>query len=197
MKLNKEITESIFRKRDLLRLHQVGQTVRFHVAGRGNMIPVTRKDGSQVFDAATGTIPLMKSIYNTSANSELALKNKRNLDILKGAEEAERDGDFDAASAAYNDFLNKIQVSFNVMHNPGRTPVQFYDKQLVEGEVELITTENGQMLTVTNVRAVAVEKLDKMPAITLSSLLDLGNEAPKAEDIFQADGAAKDAKVGA
>jgi hypothetical protein len=179
--------QQLIASRALLRNSQIGETVRFHIVGNGTLIPVKTKDGAQVMSANDGS-PLYKTIYNVKANSQLAIQNDRNKEILKGAFETEQSGDDMAAHAAYNDYLNKIQVSFSVINNPGRVGVQFYDKQLVEGEVELITTERGQLLTITNVRPVAVEKLKAMPAFSLADLMGLDEKkTPTVNDVFTED----------
>lgn len=188
-------TQSLIANRAIVKNSQVGQTVRFHIVGNGNLVPVKTKDGVQVMDNATNTVPLYKTIYNVKANSQLAMQNPRNQQILREAMQAESVGEVDKAHELFNSYLNKIQVSFSIIQNPGRSNVQFYDKQLVEGEVELVTTENGQLITMTNVRAVAVEKLAATPAFSLADLMGIVDEANRdsthlalhAENVFTDD----------
>lgn len=175
---------AIIKSRLLLKTVQVGETVRFHIQGNGVTIPVKKADGSIVL--ANGTnIPLTKTIYGAKVNSQVAMMNDRNRQMLKDAVEAENnDADEFEVSQAFNAYLNKIQVSFSILHNPGRAVVRFTDKQLVEAEVELITTDNGQLLTFTNVRPVAVAKLGTTGEFTLEDLMGLSADGPKAEDVF-------------
>lgn len=175
--------QQMIASRGLIKSSQVGETKRFHIRGDGFTIPVTTKDGAQVMASGTDNIPLMKTIYNVKANSHIAMINPRNQEILRSAMEAEKTGDEDAAHAAFNDYLNKIQVSFSVILNPGRKSVTFYDKQLVEGEIELVTTDNGQLLTISNPRTVKVDKIDNTPKFSLADLMGI-TETPTAETVF-------------
>lgn len=187
---------SIIASRAIVKTVQVGDTVRFHIQGNGVNIPVKDKQGITVM--ANGTnIPLTKTIYGTKVNSQVAMMNERNRQLLTDAVKAENAGadDFEVTQA-FNTYLNKIQVSFSVLHNPGRKVETFYNKQLAEGEVELITTENGQLLTFTNVRPVKTEKLGSTPEFTLEDLMGLSADGPKAEDVFTpAEGVEADTKT--
>lgn len=196
MLLSKSSVHSIIKSRALLKTVQVGDTVRFHIQGNGVTIPVTDRTGAQVMAQGTN-IPLTKTIYGTKVNSQIAMMNTRNKKLLTDAIEAENLGsDEFEVTKAFNDYLNKIQVSFSVLHNPGRRVELFYNKQLVEGEVELVTTDNGQLLTFTNVRPVKTEKLGSTPEFTLEDLMGLSTDGPKAEDVFTpvTDGVQTDAK---
>jgi hypothetical protein len=186
---------SIIASRSIVKTVQVGDTVRFHIQGNGVTIPVKTSAGAIVM--ANGTnIPLTKTIYGTKVNSQVAMMNERNRQLLKDAVAAEAAGadDFEVTKA-FNTYLNKIQVSFSILHNPGRKIETFYNKQLVEAEVELITTDNGQLLTFTNVRPVKTEKLGSTPEFTLEDLMGLSADGPKAEDVFTpAEGVEADAE---
>jgi hypothetical protein len=192
--------QNIIANRAIISAKQHGETLRFHVQGNGNTIAVTTKDGAQVMANGTDNVPLFKTIYGLKCNSQVAMLNPRNKEILRGAFETEQSGDGEAAHAAYNDYLNKIQVSFSVILNPGRTNPTFTNGQLVEGEVELITTENGQLLTLNNVRPVAVAKAAATPAFTLNDLMGVATD-PTPDDVFTGDPAAiadkeKDSLIG-
>lgn len=168
--------QSIIANRAIIRTSQAGDTLRFHVQGNGNTIPVVTKDGAQVMASGTDNVPLLKTIYGLKCNSHVAMLNPRNQEILRTAYAAEAEGDEDTAHAAYNDYLNKIQVSFNVIINPGRKITSFTNGQLVEGEVALISTEKGQLLTLDNVRGVVVAKAGATPAFTLNDLMGVADE---------------------
>lgn len=168
--------QQMIASRGIIKSSQAGETKRFHVRGDGFTIPVTNKAGEQVMANGTDNVPLMKTIYNVKANSHIAMINPRNQEILRTAMLAEKEGDMDAAHEAFNDYLNKIQVSFSVILNPGRKNKTFYDQQLVEGEIELITTDNGQLLTIANPRPVAIDKIDKTPQFSLNDLMGLAGD---------------------
>lgn len=182
--LDAKATQSIIASRAIVRATQDGDTVRFHIQGNGNLIPVTTREGAQVMAAGTDNIPLTKTIYGVKANSHIAMLNPNNQKLLREAMQAETAGEMDDASKLFNQYLNKIQVSFSVIHNPGRRAVQFYDRQLVEGEVRVITTENGSLITMENARPVAVAKLAQTRNFELADLMGLSEEGPKAEDVF-------------
>ena len=180
--------------RAIVKLTDVDQTRRFHIRGAGNIIAMLDKNKQPVLDRQTGQ-PLTKMIYNIKANSHVAMLNPRNQEILRTAVGAESEGDEEAAHNAFNDYLNKIQVSFSVVLNPGRKQPTFSDGQLVEGEIALITTDNGQLLTVDNVRAVAVEKLGQTDKFSLEDLMGI-SESIKPEDVFAPVDAAAPVAVG-
>lgn len=165
---------------------QMGETVRFHIQGNGFTLPVTDKSGAQVLDRQTGQ-PLFKTIYGVKANSHIAMMNPLNRAIITQAMKAETAGNEEEAHTLFNQYLNKIQVSFSVVLNHNRVNPTFYDKQLVEGECRLITTENGSLITMDNVRAAAVAKLGKTPEFSLADLMEISDEGPKAEDVFNSE----------
>lgn len=196
LQLTAQIAQNMIASRSIVRLTDVGETKRFHIRGNGNVIPVLTKDGAQVMASGTDNVPLMKTIYNVKANSHVAMLNSRNQEILRAAMTAEKEGDDAAAHNAFNQYLNKIQVSFSVILNPGRKAQTFYDGQLVEGEIELVTTENGQLLTISNPRPVKIEKLAATPAFTLADLMGIEEVGPTAENTFiPGDGIGADAGV--
>jgi hypothetical protein len=184
-RLNATTVQNIIKSRSIVKQQQaqMGDTVRFHIQGNGFTIPVTDKTGAQVLDRQTQQ-PLFKTIYGVKANSHIAMMNPINREILKSAMLAEKEGDDEAAHNAFNQYLNKIQVSFSVILNHSRVNPVFYDKQLVEGECELITTENGTLITMTNVRAAAVAKLGKTPEFSLENLMGISDEEPDPKDVF-------------
>jgi hypothetical protein len=180
-KLTFTAVQNILAKRKIIRLSDDKSLVKVHIQSGGNIIAVTTKDGTPVI--GNGGIPLMKAIYNVAANSHVAMLNPRNQEILRGAHEAEQQGDDDTAHAAYNDYLNKIQVSFNVMINPGSAMPKFGKNDLIKGTVQLITTDNGQLLTLDKVGMVEATELRDTAKLSLADLLGL-TDAPTAEDVF-------------
>lgn len=162
---------------------QLGKTVQFNIQGNGNTIPMLNKDGVHVVDS--NGLPLYKTIYGVKANSQIAMMNPLNKDLFRQALAAETAGDMDEAHKLYNKYLNKVQVSFNIVLNHGRNNPTFRDKQLVEGEIDLITTENGQLVSMKNVIAAQVDKLGKTPVFSLEELMGVSDEKPTADDVFQ------------
>ena len=186
--LDSRTVQNIIASRSIVKLQQaqLGDTVRFHIQGNGFTLPVTDKTGAQVLDRQTNQ-PLFKTIYGVKANSHVAMMNPLNREILTNAMKAESVGNMDEAHTLFNQYLNKIQVSFSVVLNHNKVNPTFYDKQLVEGECQLITTENGSLITMQNVRAAAVAKLGKTPEFSLADLMSISDEGPKAEDVFNSE----------
>lgn len=183
--LTAQTVQNIIASRSIVKLQQaqMGDTVRFHIQGNGFTLPVTDKTGAQVLDRQTQQ-PLFKTIYGVKANSHVAMMNPLNREILTNAMKAETAGNVEEAHTLYNQYLNKIQVSFSVVLNHNRVNPSFYDKQLVEGECQLITTENGSLITMQNVRGAAVAKLAKTPEFSLADLMSISDGEPKAEGVF-------------
>jgi hypothetical protein len=182
--LDSKAVQNIIAKRRIIRLTDAGEKLKFEIQGNGNIIAVLDKSGAPVLSNNGTGVPLMKTIYNIKANSHVAMLNPRNREILKAAHMAEQEGDTDAAHRAYNEYLNKIQVSFSVILNPGRTHTQFYNGQMVLGRVQLITTDNGQLLTLEDVVSVRIEEAAKTPTFSLADLMDLDEKGPDAQTVF-------------
>lgn len=182
--LDAKAVQNIIAKRRIIRMTDADSILKFEIQGNGNIIPVTDKSGAQVYSNTDSNLPLTKSIYNIKANSHVAMLNPRNREILKAAMTAETAGDKDEAHDLFNQYLNKIQVSFSVILNPGRNTVQFYTGQQVQGRVQLVTTENGQLLTLESVVAVRIEEAAKTPTFSLTDLMGLDDVAPTPETVF-------------
>lgn len=180
--INSTAARNIIAKRKIFRTSDVNELLKFEIQGKGNTIAVTKQDKSVVLDAQGN--PLMKTIYNTKVNSHVAMLNPRNQEILKGAMQFESDGDDEAAHRAFNDYLNKIQVSFSVIINPGQKTTVFSNGDLVKGRVTLVTTENGQLLTVENVTAVRIEEAANTQVFTLEDLIGITGAAPDPSAVF-------------
>lgn len=173
--------QNIIAKRSLIDVAQAGELVKLTIQSGGTTIAVLDKAQAPVLSAQG--LPLTKTIYNVAANSAVAMRNPRNREILATAHAAEQEGDMDTASRAYNDYLNKIQVSFSVMHNPGAVIVPFTKNELVKGIVQLITTENGQLITLDKVSAVVATTLKATTKLSLNDLLGI-SDTPTAADVF-------------
>lgn len=183
LRLTAQLATNIIAKRKILRISDDKSFVKLHIQSGGNIIPVTDKDGNPVLSTSSGQ-PLMKAIYNVSANSHVAMLNPRNQEIFRTAVEAEKQGDDDAAHAAFNDYLNKIQISFNVLINPGAAIPKFSKNDLIKGTVQVVTTENGQLITLEKVSAVEARDVMDTPKFTLNDLMGLVEAGPTAEEVF-------------
>ena len=165
--MNKAQAQAIYNKRKMVGMSLVGRLIGFQIVGNPTTIPVIDKEGHQVF--GSDGQPLMKVIYNTNLNSQIALHVPDNKELLKKAAA----GDEEAANA----WLNSQQISFSHI---GDTP-RFTTRQSVEGVVQLVTTERGSLLTIdpSTICAVKAATLQAAPAITLEDLL--GSEDEKTE----------------
>lgn len=191
--IDDKATMNIISKRGMIRLTDIGTTLRFHVQGNGNIIPAMkwvvgadgkRTDKQEQALSFDGVTPLMKRIYNIKANSQMAMQNPRNQALLADAMKLQADGREEEASDAFNAYLNATQVSFSYLLNPG-VEKTFYDGQLVEGEVTRLDTPNGSTIVLENVRAVAITKVGNTPAFSLSDLLGEGADKQVGpDDVF-------------
>lgn len=182
--LSAKTTQNIIAKRKIFRVTDAKAPLKFEIQGNGNTIPMVDKNGVQVVDQQG--IPLMKTIYNTRVNSHVAMLNPRNKAILLEAMTAETAGNTELAHDKFNQYLNKIQVSFSVILNNGRKNPVFHNGDLVKGRVELVTTDNGQLLTLENntVSLVHIEEAEETSKFTLSDLMGLDSTAPTPESVF-------------
>jgi hypothetical protein len=122
----------------------VGRKVTFTVRGNSTQMDVTNKDGELVASASSPDEVLQKFIINTDAVSAIALSNERNKLILSEAVAAENAGE--DASELYQQFMNRIQVSFNVL-NPALAAKLVHNTEF-SAKVIMVTTENGSLYTV-------------------------------------------------
>lgn len=145
--LNKDAIVRIMNKRALITKALVGRKVLLTIQGNGTVVDVLTKDGDPVMSITDPDVVLQKKIFNVRANSEVAMSNSRNKQILKDAIAAEKAGDEQAAHELYNDFLNKSQVSFGVIL-PSAIADKLGNGVDIAAKVELISTENGELLTI-------------------------------------------------
>lgn len=175
--MTKESALAILNSRKMISAGQIGQLIQTTIVGNGTIIPMTDKEGNQVYDA--NKQPLFKVIYNAKLNSGIAQANERNKDILREAMTAFKAGDAETASEKINEYLNKVQVSFNVILSSGQT-APFGPKEVVKGQVAMVTTENGSLLTLENVSAVAAVQAQSIKVDSFEALL--GEEVAEGDD---------------
>lgn len=145
--MNMASVKGIMNKRILIPATAEGKTYLFTVQGNGNVIDVKNKDGELVQSIVEPGTVLQKTIFNTRANSALAMGLDINKQLLKDAVAAERAGDTAKAHELFNAYLNAVQISFSVLH-PSSLLNQLSTNVDIKGKVQKITTDNGSLLTI-------------------------------------------------
>ncbi len=150
-----------------------GRTYEFIIQGAGNVIDVKTKDGQFVQSVVNPELVLQKKIFNVRANSQLAMGNKRNVDLLINGIKAEKaagkvkgfigdaEGEY-SAHEYFNAYLNAVQMSVGILL-PSAKADQLADGVRISGTCELITTENGSVMTIAqnSISILAPEKAAK------------------------------------
>jgi hypothetical protein len=139
--------KSIMNKRTLIPQEAVGKRVKLAIQGNGNTIDVKDKEGKMVASIVDPSLVLQKTIFNTKANSGLAVSNERNRQILKDAVAAEKAKDFEKAHDLYNQYLNATQLSFGILL-PSSIIAKLASGVEIAATVEQVTTDNGSLLTI-------------------------------------------------
>jgi hypothetical protein len=154
--LSQAIFMGILNSRQTLTPAHIGSQVLLFIQGSGTFQSATEQEAktpgqAQYFD---------KYIYNLKANSQEAMSRKENRIILSEAIKAESAGDVAKASELFNQYLNAVQVSFNVIADRGH---RFENGDQVSAIVEETDTKAGyKAIVVNNVRykkPTAVEKM--------------------------------------
>ncbi len=139
--------KSIMQKRITVPAQAVGKRVKLMLQGNGNVIDVKDKEGNEVQSVVEPGTVLQKKIFNTRANSALAMGNERNRQYLKDALAAEKAGEAEKAAELFNNYLNATQISFGVL-----LPSAIVDKLStgveIAGTIQKIDTDNGSLLTI-------------------------------------------------
>jgi hypothetical protein len=141
--------KSIMQKRSTIPATAVNKRVQLTVQGNGNTVDVMDKEGNIVLSKLPGEegMVLRKRIYNVKANSEIAMRNPRNMQYLKDAIDAEKAGKGDEAHDLFNNYLNAVQISFGVIE--GNAVIdQLANGEEIAAKIQLIETENGSLLTI-------------------------------------------------
>ena len=174
--IDTKVFMSILNKRVTLKPDHIGQQVVLAVQGNGQFLP----KGYQYADPSGAGMRenlFNRWIYNLRANSSLLMQDKANRQLLAEAIKAESAGDMETATTLFNDYLNAIQLSFNVIENPGTTAVKFSSGDQVKATVAEVTTARGT-------RSIVVNDVRLKPAVVLtaqtfdlSDLIDVDDEA--------------------
>lgn len=147
--LGSSAVKSIMSKRITIPALAVGKRVRMLVQGDGNVIDVKTKDGELVMSTIPGQegIVLQKKIFNTKANSGLALTNPRNRQFVIDGLKAEKAGKPAEAHDLFNAYLNAAQISFGVLL-PSTVADKLHNGDEIAATVIQIDTDNGSLLTI-------------------------------------------------
>lgn len=135
----------------------LGQQVVLTIQGAGTFQSATEQEArtpgqKQYFD---------KYIHNLKANSAEAMSRPETKAILAEAMKAEAAGDVEKADELFRQYLNTVQVSFNVIAATGRR--KFEDGDMVTAVIEEAETKDGhKALVVNDVRYKAPVSVDKV-----------------------------------
>lgn len=157
MNINSKSAKNIFTSRPLVSESEIGQKRVFTVQNVSQPQDVKDAEGNLVLEAnGTGAV-LRKVIVGLTANSEIAVRNERNKAIRAEAMAAEAAGDATAADSLFNKYLNKCQLSFNVLSTSSLFG-KITKGDDIKGIIEKVTTENGSLLTLGGVSIAAIER---------------------------------------
>jgi hypothetical protein len=138
----------------------VGKRVKLLIQGDGNVVDVFDKQGNPVASVVEPDTQLQKRIFNARANSEMAMKNPRNIGYLKNGIAAEKAGGTvkgiigsetkpveHTADEYLSAYLNATQLSFGVLL-PSATADKIQSGVEIAATVQRIEGENGSLLTI-------------------------------------------------
>lgn len=146
-KLDSKAVRSIMAKRSIVIKNQVGKRVVLTVQGEGSVIDVKDKSGNYVRSLNDDGTIFQKKIVNFRANSQIAMANERNRQLLNDGIKAEKAGDAQKAHELFGAYLNATQLSMSVPL-PSSKADQCTSGTELAGRVVLIQTENGELLTI-------------------------------------------------
>lgn len=149
--LNMQSVKSIMNNRVLIPQSATGKKFRLDIQGDGTIVDVTNKAGEAVLSIIAGEegTLLRKKIFNVRANSEIAMKNARNVQSLRDGVAAEKLGNMQAAHDAFNLYLNACQISFGIILNStGGIVDQLSNGVEIAATITRIDTDNGSLLTI-------------------------------------------------
>ena len=148
--LSSTSVKSIMNKRKNIASSAVGGPKQnLTVDGNGNVIDVVDKDGNLVSSSIPGyegTV-LQKKIFNLKAASQLAMSNARTRGYFVEGLKVERAGDKQKAHEFFRQYLNATQISFGILL-PSATADMLANGVDIAAKIQLVTTENGSLLTI-------------------------------------------------
>lgn len=172
-------TISIINSRLPISRTHVGSQVSLQVQGSGTFLSASEQESKTPGQKAY----FDKYIHNLKANSTEAMSRKENRALLNSAMQAEAEGNVEEADNLFNQYLNAIQVSFNMIAQDGRR--KFEDGDMVTAIIAEVDTKAGhKALAVENVRYKAPVVIEKQK-FSITDLL--GEEAPAEEAVVADD----------
>lgn len=145
--LNKQSVKNIMNARMLAPASLVGKKVQLVIEGNGVDFEVKNSKGELVPSIlADGTV-FTKKIFNTKANSGIAMASTRNAEYLAAGRRAELAGDAEGANEQYQLFLRAVQLDFSV---PTTSPIirRLANGVEISARLTEVTTDNGKLLTI-------------------------------------------------
>lgn len=174
---------AIMNKRSLVKSSHVGRKVVLTIQGDGNTIDVVDKEGNEVLSTIAGQegTVLQKRIFNAKANSEIAMQNPRNREMLKAGIAAAKAGDHAKADECFSKYLNAVQISIGILL-PSATADALANGVDIAANVQLVTTENGSLLTVDS-STISVKQPELLGGTTFSIEEDEEEETETPEQL--------------
>jgi hypothetical protein len=126
---------TINKKRKTLKLSHVGEQVTLTISG-------DRDGNAGTFIAAdpAKNQPFDKIVYSVRASSILKMSNPANRELFTKGVQAESAGNLEEAHEYYQQYLNAIQMSFNVIAGRGR---QYRKGDAIKAKLILVDTKSG------------------------------------------------------
>lgn len=146
--LTKQSVINIMQKRMTAPASLVGKKIQLTIEGNGSEPwDVKTKAGELVESVTGGGAVFQKKIFNTKANSGIAMSNVRNAEFKAAGRKAELEGNIEEAHAQYQKFLRAVQLDFSVP-----TTNSIIDKLTngtdISAMLVKVDTENGSLLTI-------------------------------------------------
>jgi hypothetical protein len=116
---------------------------------------ITVQGDGNAFEGKLG----LRYIYNVDLVSMVALEGPKATAAAAAIDTALENGDLLAVHNACRQYMNAVTVSFNA------TSKQFSSRDLVKAQVNVVTTDNGSLITLDKVAAEAAEKLTARPEL--------------------------------
>lgn len=128
-------------------LARLGKKVHLTIEGNGVVWDVKNGQGELVPSVIGDGTNFQKKIFNTRANSGIAMANPRNLELQRAGRKAELAGNAEEAHKQYQAFLRAVQLDFSVPTTSG-----ILDKLTngtdISAKLVIVRTENGSLLTI-------------------------------------------------
>jgi hypothetical protein len=160
----------ILNSRTKIEMTDAGKSLLLSIQGNGTFLT---KGHTYTVGAEARTNEFNRTIYNVKAYNAVAYQ--KNIQMLKDALIAESEGRTEDASDLFWEFLDAIQMSFNVIHNDGQQPRTFSQGDDVKARVAIVETKAGETtLGLNDVSYVAptTKAVAKVDVASLMALLD-------------------------